>query len=101
VDTAHSRGIVEEPEIQAIKNIAAQLKPFPGEHPTISRDYEYKRLGAVSLLGGIDLHTGQVHSLVRDRHRSRELIKFLNILDEKYPDIALSPNNGTIFGIYP
>lgn len=76
----------EKPGIQAIKNIAAQLKPVPGEHPTISRDYEYKRLGTVSLLGGIDLHTGQVHSLVRDRHRSREFIEFLNILDEKYPD---------------
>jgi transposase len=76
----------EKPGIQAIKNIAAQLKPVPGEHPTISRDYEYKRLGTVSLLGGIDLHTGQVHSLVRDRHRSREFIEFLNMLDEKYPD---------------
>lgn len=76
----------EKPGIQAIKNIAAQLKPVPGEHPTISRDYEYKRLGTVSLLGGIDLHTGEVHSLVRDRHRSREFIEFLNILDEKYPD---------------
>ena len=76
----------EKPGIQAIKNIAAQLKPVPGKHPTISRDYEYKRLGTVSLLGGIDLHTGEVHSLVRDRHRSREFIEFLNILDEKYPD---------------
>lgn len=76
----------EKPGIQAIKNIAAQLKPVPGEHPTISRDYEYKRLGTVSLLGGIDLHTGEVHSLVRDRHRSREFIEFLNLLDEKYPD---------------
>lgn len=76
----------EKPGIQAIKNIAAQLKPVPGEHPTISRDSEYKRLGTVSLLGGIDLHTGEVHSLVRDRHRSREFIEFLNILDEKYPD---------------
>lgn len=76
----------EKPGIQAIKNIAAQLKPVPGEHPTISRDYEYKRLGTVSLLGGIDLHTGEVHSLVRDRHRSREFIEFLNMLDEKYPD---------------
>lgn len=76
----------EKPGIQAIKNIAAQLKPVPGEHPTISRDHQYKRLGTVSLLGGIDLHTGEVHALVRDRHRSREFIEFLKILDEKYPD---------------
>lgn len=74
----------EKPGIQAIKNIAAQLKPVPGEYSTISRDYEYKRLGTVSLLGGIDLHTGEVHALVRDRHRSCEFIEFLMILDEKY-----------------
>jgi transposase len=76
----------EKPGIQAIKNIAAQLKPVPGEHPTISRDHQYKRLGTVSLLGGIDLHTGEVHALVRDRHRSCEFIEFLKMLDEKYQD---------------
>lgn len=76
----------EKPGIQAIKNIAAQLKPVPGEHPAISLDYEYKRLGTVSLLGGIDLHTGEAHALVRDRHRSREFVEFLEMLDKKYPD---------------
>ncbi len=76
----------EKPGIQAIKNIAAQLKPAPGEHPTVSRDYEYKRLGTVSLLGGIDLHTGEAHALVRDRHRSSEFVEFLQMLDEKYSD---------------
>ncbi|MCU0598344.1 MAG: IS630 family transposase [Desulfobacterales bacterium] len=75
----------EKPGIQALKNIAVQLMPVPNMHPTISRDHEYKRLGTVSLLGGIDLHTGEVHALVRDRHRSREFIEFLKILDEKYP----------------
>ena len=76
----------EKPGIQAIKNIAAQLRPVPGEHSTVARDYEYKRLGTVSLLGGIDLHTGEVHALVRDRHRSREFIEFLETLDTKYPN---------------
>ena len=32
---------------------------------------------AVSLLAGIDLVTGKVHALARDRHRSREFIEFL------------------------
>jgi hypothetical protein len=36
-------------------------------------------------LAGIDLLTGQVHALVRDRHRSREFIKFLKLLDTAYP----------------
>jgi len=76
----------EKPGIQAIKNIAAQLLPVPGKHSTVARDYEYKRLGTVSLLGGIDLHTGEIHALVRDRHRSREFIEFLTIIDNKYPE---------------
>lgn len=75
----------EKSGIQAIKNIAAELSPVPGKYPTVGRDYEYKRLGTVSLLAGIDLHTGRVISLVRDRHRSREFIEFFNKLDENYP----------------
>ena len=47
--------------------------------------YEYKRHGTVSLLAGIDLLTGQVHALVKDRHRSREFIEFLKLLDAAYP----------------
>src|SRR4029077_4707707 len=34
---------------------------------------------------GIDLVSGQVHALVRDRHRSREFIEFLKHIDAAYP----------------
>jgi hypothetical protein len=37
------------------------------------------------LLAGIDLLTGKVHALAKDRHRSREFIEFLKILDAAYP----------------
>jgi transposase len=36
-------------------------------------------------MAGIDLLTGTVHALVKDRHRSREFIEFLKILDTAYP----------------
>lgn len=75
----------EKPGIQAIKNIAADLLPLPGKYSTLSRDYEYKRLGTVSLLAGIDLHSGNVIPLVRDKHRSKEFIEFLTELDNSYP----------------
>ena len=39
----------------------------------------------LSLLAGIDLVTGKVHALVKDRHRSREFIEFLKLLDAAYP----------------
>ncbi len=37
------------------------------------------------MLAGIDLLTGQIHALVKDRHRSREFIEFLKLLDAAYP----------------
>ncbi len=75
----------EKPGIQAIATTAADLPPQPGAYATFARDHEYKRHGTVSLLAGIDLLTGRVHALVKDRHRSREFIEFLKLLDAAYP----------------
>lgn len=75
----------EKPGIQAIKNIAAQLLPVPGKHKTLGRDYEYKRLGTVTLLAGIDLHNGVIIPMIESRHRSTEFIKYLKKLIEHYP----------------
>jgi transposase len=75
----------EKPGIQAIATTAPDLPPVPGVHATFARDHEYKRHGTLSLLAGIDLLTGKVHALVRDRHRSREFIEFLKLLDAAYP----------------
>jgi transposase len=75
----------EKTGIQAIENTAPDLPPVPGQHATFARDHEYKRHGTVSLLAGIDLLTGQVHALVKDRHRSREFVEFLRLLDAAYP----------------
>lgn len=76
----------EKPGIQAIKNIAPQLHPIANKYKTLMRDYEYKRLGTLSLLAGIDLHSGKVVPYVNKRHRSKEFIEFLEILDNEYPD---------------
>jgi len=75
----------EKPGIQAIGNTSEDLPPIPGEHTCVFRDYEYKRHGTVSLLAGIDLLTGEVHALVRNRHRSTEFIEFLKLVHSKYP----------------
>lgn len=75
----------EKPGIQAIKNIAPQLRPVPNKHSSVGRDYEYKRLGTVSLLAAIDLHSGNVIPMVSERHRSKEFIEFLKKLDGMYP----------------
>ena len=74
----------EKPGIQAIANTTEDLPPDT-KHKTISRDYEYKRLGTVSLLAGIDLQTGKAFPLVREKHSSKEYVEFLQLLNSKYP----------------
>jgi transposase len=75
----------EKPGIQAIATTSPDLPPKPGMFATFARDHEYKRHGTVSLLAGIDLLDGKVHALVKDRHRSREFIEFLKVLNAAYP----------------
>lgn len=75
----------EKPGVQAIQNIAPDLPPKPGKHKHVSRDYEYKRLGTVSILAALDLHDGKIIAQVHDRHRSCEFIELLKELDNRYP----------------
>lgn len=79
----------EKPGVQAIKNIAKDLAPVAGKYPSVGRDYEYKRMGTVSILAALDLHTGHVTVQVHDRHRSREFIMLLKELDAYYPPDCL------------
>ena len=74
----------EKPGIQAIATTSDDLLP-DDNHSTISRDYEYKHLGTISLLTGIDLQTGEAIPLVKESHNSNDYVEFLKLLDNKYP----------------
>lgn len=74
----------EKPGIQAIATTSEDIRPDMN-HSTISRDYEYKRLGTISLLAAIDLQTGEAIPLVSAKHGSSEYVEFLKLLDSKYP----------------
>jgi transposase len=75
----------EKPGVQAIKTVSPELSPKPGKHSRWGRDYEYKRLGTVSILGALDLHSGKIIAQIHDRHRSIEFISLLKELDQYYP----------------
>lgn len=75
----------EKPGVQAIRNIAPDIMPEPGKQSRMMRDYEYKRLGTLSILAGLDLHDGHVIAQVHDRHRSCEFISLLQEMDAYYP----------------
>lgn len=84
-EVVHVLSYDEKPGIQAIATTSEDLLPNE-DHSTISRDYEYKRLGTLSLLAGIDLQTGEAIPLVSETHNSKDHIAFLKILDDKYPE---------------
>jgi transposase len=85
----YSVSVDEKPGVQATGLTAPDLPPVPGKEPSISRDYEYVRHGTVSILAGIDLHTGHIFANVEDRHRSVEFIGLLKKIDAHYPPEAL------------
>ena len=75
----------EKPGIQALATTTPDKAASPNQYPSTLRDYEYERLGTVSLLAGLDLHTGRVIEIVSDTHNSGDFIGFLNKLDTGYP----------------
>jgi len=88
-NTIYTVSVDEKPGVQAIGLTAPDLPPVPGKAPAVGRDYEYVRRGTVSILAGIDLHSGQIFANVEDRHRSVEFIALLKRLDEHYPQEAI------------
>ena len=80
----HTISCDEKPGIQAIATTSDDLRPTNGKG-CVYRDYEYKRLGTLSLIAGIDLLTGIAVPVVSETHKSSDFICLLKKLDEKYP----------------
>ena len=77
----------EKPGIQALAVTTPDRPPVVGRYPSVLRDYEYERLGTVSLLAGLDLHSGRLIETVSDTHNSADFIAFLKKLDGAYPEV--------------
>ena len=86
-EVVHTLSYDEKPGIQAIATTGADRMPIPEtkKTSTLQRDYEYKRLGTLSLLAAIDLLTGEAIPLISETHKSSDFVAFLKILDDKYP----------------
>jgi len=76
----------EKPGIQALAVTTPDRPPVAGQYASHLRDYEYERLGTVSLLAGLDLHSGRIVETVSDTHKSADFIAFLKKLDAAYPE---------------
>ncbi len=81
----HTISCDEKPGIQAIATTSDDLRPGSG-NDCVYRDHEYKRLGTLSLLAGIDLLTGEAIPVVSESHKSSDFICLLKKFDEMYPE---------------
>ena len=81
----HTVSCDEKPGIQAIATTCEDPRPTAG-NGCVCRDYEYKRLGTLSLIAGIDLITGIAVPVVSETHKSSDFITLLKKLDEMYPE---------------
>ena len=88
-EPVYTVSVDEKPGVQALGLTAPDLPPVPGKAATVSRDYEYVRHGTVSILAGIDLHSGHIFGNVEARHRSVEFIELLKRIDAYYPPGAI------------
>ena len=86
-DAVHTLSYDEKPGIQAIATTGEDRPPIPNTDKSsgCQRDYEYVRLGTLSLLAAIDLLSGEAIPLVSETHKSSDFVTFLKKLDEKYP----------------
>lgn len=91
----HARQILSSVQVRA------ELNMYPGmvniyrvgdkqsdtaQNGYVMRDAEYKRLGTLSLLAGIDLLTGEAIPYVSETHKSSDFIELLKKLDARYPE---------------
>ena len=74
----------EKPGIQALESKYPDNRSK--EKGCLLRDPEYIRHGTLSLMAGIDLLTGTVHTQIVERHRSKEFIAMLKQLDAYYAE---------------
>ncbi len=74
----------EKSQIQALDRTAPILPLRPGlpERQT----HDYKRNGTTTLFAAFNILNGKVIGTCQQRHRSREFVKFLNLLEQQLPE---------------
>ena len=71
-------------QIQALDRTQPVLPMLPGMPER--RTHDYKRNGITSLFAALDVATGAVIGKCYRRHRAREFLDFLKVIDRNVPD---------------
>ena len=75
-EVIHTISYDEKTGIQAIACTSDERAPIPGTDKIsiVQRDYEYKRLGTLSLLAEIDLLSGESIPYISETHKSSDFV---------------------------
>ena len=77
----------EKSQLQALDRTQKTLPMQPGHAE--QRTYDYVRHGTTTLFAALEIATGQVTGLCKNRHRHQEFLAFLKHLARAYPDQQL------------
>jgi transposase len=77
----------EKSQIQALNRTQKTLPMQPGHAE--QRTHDYVRHGTTTLFAAVEIATGQVTGLCKNRHRHQEFLAFLKHLARAYPDREL------------
>ena len=79
--------IDEKSQIQALDR-TQKLLPMQIGHPE-QRTHDYRRHGTATLFAALEVATGKVTGLTKNRHRHQEFLVFLKHVARAYPDAEL------------
>jgi transposase len=77
----------EKSQIQALNRTQKTLPMQPGHAE--QRTHDYVRHGTTTLFAALDIATGKVTGLCKNRHRHQEFLAFLKHVARAYPDCEL------------
>src|SRR3954447_15923988 len=77
----------EKSQIQALNRTQTTLPMQPGHDE--QRTHDYVRHGTTTLFAALEIATGKVTGLCKDRHRHQEFLAFLRHVARAYPDVEL------------
>ena len=80
-DNALILSVDEKTQIQALDRTQPMLPLRPGQ--VERRTHDYKRNGTISLYAALDIATGRVTGKLTKRHRAKEFLEFLDLLDRR------------------
>src|SRR5690242_1288660 len=77
----------EKSQIQALNRTQQTLPMQPGHAE--QRSHDYVRHGTTSLFAALEVATGKVTAVCKNRHRHTEFLAFLKHVARAYPDVEL------------